>query len=271
MSMKKAMTVAGSDSGGGAGIQADLKAFAAHGVYGTSAVTALTAQNTLGVQQVFPVSPEFVAAQIDSIMADIGAHAWKTGMLANDAIIIAVAERARRYRVERLIVDPVMVAKGGARLLDPAARDALIGELLPLAYVVTPNIPEAEVLTGMEIGSIDDMKEAARRIHHLGAANVVVKGGHLDGSHPATDVIFDDGAFEELSARRIDTPNTHGTGCTFAAAIAARLAMGDGLLESVDGAKRYLTEAIRHGARVQLGGGHGPVDHFYHFKGGTAP
>lgn len=262
----KAMTIAGSDSGGGAGIQADLKAFAARGVYGTSAVTALTAQNTLGVQGVFPVTPEFVAQQIDSIMADIGADAWKTGMLANPAIIEAIAQRARQYGVQRLVVDPVMIAKGGSPLLDVSARTSLIEELLPLAYLVTPNLPEAEVLTGMTIDDLVGMQEAARAIHALGPRNVLIKGGHLPADSDAIDYLFDGGQFHSYSAPRTNTANTHGTGCTFAAAITAELAWQQPLPQAVAAAKNYLSQAIVSGAQHQIGAGHGPVDHFHELR-----
>lgn len=261
----RAMTVAGSDSGGGAGIQADLKTFAARGVYGTSAITALTAQNTLGVQGVFGVNPEFIAQQIDSIMEDIGADAWKIGMLANVPVIQVVARQVRKYAVDRLVVDPVMVAKGGAPLLEPEAQTALIEELLPLAYVVTPNLPEAEALTGMTIDSLEAMKEAARAIKAMGPHNVVITGGHLADAQ-AVDFLYDGSDFTQFTASRVDTPNTHGTGCTFAAAIAAELAWGRTLPEAVASAKDYLSKAIAAGADLDIGGGHGPVDHFHHWR-----
>src|SRR5690606_4121328 len=239
----RAMTVAGSDSGGGAGIQADLKTFAARGVYGTSAITALTAQNTLGVQGVFPVSPDFIAQQIDSIMADIGADAWKIGMLANVPVIEAVARQVRKYAVDRLVVDPVMEARGRATLLEPQAQSALIQELLPLAYVVTPNVPEAEALTGMTIDSLEAMQEAALAIKAMGPQNVVITGGHLSEAE-AVDFLYDGSEFTRFTAARVHTPNTHGTGCTFAAAIAAELAWGRTLPEAVAAAKDYLSKAI---------------------------
>lgn len=260
--MKKVLTIAGSDSGGGAGIQADLKAFAARGVYGMSAITALTAQNTIGVFGVFPVTPEFVAQQIDAVMEDIGADAWKTGMLANAAIIQVVAERARHYRVERLVVDPVMVAKSGDPLLEPEARLALVEHLLPLAYIVTPNRHEAQVLADMEIHTPEDAIQAARCIHALGPRYVLVKGGHLPGTVEAVDLLYDGQRFEEFRAPRIETINTHGTGCTLASAIAAELAKGADAAQAVAEAKRYLTAALQSGASLRLGRGHGPVNHF---------
>ncbi|GAB4557817.1 MAG: bifunctional hydroxymethylpyrimidine kinase/phosphomethylpyrimidine kinase [Anaerolineae bacterium] len=260
--MKKVLTIAGSDSGGGAGIQADLKTFGALGVFGMSAITAITAQNTVGVQGVFELPASFVAQQIDSVMSDIGADAWKTGMLSNAEIIEVVAERARHYGIERLVVDPVMVAKGGDPLLRPEARTALIEKLLPLAYVVTPNHHEAEVLTGRPIRTVDDMREAARAIHAQGARHVVVKGGHLPADQDAVDLLFDGQQFHEFRAPRIDTPHTHGTGCTFASAIAAGLALGLDIIAAVDQAKRYLTAAIRAGVSMGIGHGHGPLNHF---------
>ena len=259
--MKKAMTVAGSDSGGGAGIQADLKTFAALGVFGTSAVTALTAQNTRGVLGVFPVTPEFVALQIDAIAKDIGADAVKTGMLANRGIIEVVAAKIAEHRLGPLVVDPVMVAKSGDPLLEPQARDALMDLLLPLAAVVTPNLPEAEVLCGFPVTDLDGMRRAARSIHNRGPRCVVVKGGHLAGAGESIDLFFDGERFEELWAERVKTRNTHGTGCTFASAIAARLAQGDGPAEAVRSAKKYVTEIIRASAALDIGGGHGPLDH----------
>jgi len=260
--MKKVLTIAGSDSGGGAGIQADLKAFAARGVYGMSALTAITAQNTVGVQGVFELPADFVAQQIDSVMEDIGADAWKTGMLSNAEIIQAVADRARHYRVERLVVDPVMVAKSGDPLLRPEAREALIEALLPLAYVITPNHHEAQVLTGLEIRTVEDMRRAAVAIHEMGARYVVVKGGHLPEAADAVDVLYDGQTFTEFDAPRLETPNTHGTGCTFASAIAAELAKGHPVPEAVRIAKAYLTAALRAAVDLQIGHGHGPLNHF---------
>ena len=255
-----AMTIAGSDSGGGAGIQADLKTFAALGVYGTSALTAITAQNSLGVTAIHEVPTDVIAAQVQAILSDIGADAVKTGMLSSPAIIQTVAQEVQRHGVTRLVVDPVMVAKGGDRLLREDAVEALRTRLLPLATVVTPNTPEAEVLTGLTVRTPDDAREAARRIVAMGAKSVVVKGGHLSGSD-AVDVFYDGTQFREFSAPRIDTRNTHGTGCTFASAIAAGLAKGLALEEAVAQAKTYVTEAIR--ANLEIGTGHGPVGHFY--------
>ncbi|MGI9149327.1 MAG: bifunctional hydroxymethylpyrimidine kinase/phosphomethylpyrimidine kinase [Chloroflexota bacterium] len=254
----RAMTIAGSDSGGGAGIQADLKTFQALGVYGTSVITAVTAQNTLGVQAVHEVPAAIIAAQIDAVVEDIGIDAAKTGMLASAAIVTAVAERIRHWHVEALVVDPVMVAKSGDRLLREDAVQALVRELLPLARVLTPNLPEAEVLVGRRLDTGPDIRQAARDIVAMGPRSVVIKGGHRQGGD-AIDVLFDGRAFYEFTSERIDTPNTHGTGCTLSAAIAAGLAQGMDLVEAVGSAKRYLTEAIRHSK--PLGSGHGPVAH----------
>jgi hydroxymethylpyrimidine/phosphomethylpyrimidine kinase len=255
------MTIAGSDSGGGAGIQADLKTFAALGVYGTSALTAITAQNTLGVTTVHELPTEMVAAQIDAIMTDIGTDAVKTGMLSSSAIIHAVVEKIREHALaQRLVVDPVMVAKGGDRLLQEEAVETLRATLIPLAAVVTPNVPEAEALTGLSIGSVADARRAAREIvRGMGARGAVVKGGHLEG--PAVDVFYDGVDFFQVSAPRIETTGTHGTGCTFASAIAAYLARGRSPREAVAGAKRYVTQTLRH--TFPVGGGHGPLNHFY--------
>lgn len=259
--MRKALTVAGSDSGGGAGIQADLKTFAALGVYGSSAITALTAQNTLGVQGVYPVDPEFVGQQIDSVMQDIGADAAKTGMLFSAEIVEVVAARVRHWKIETLVVDPVMVAKSGDRLLRTDAIDALKRELLPLALVITPNLGEASVLTGLEVHDKPTMEQAAQALHALGPQLVVVKGGHL--ADCADDLVYDGHALHWLPAAHIDTPHTHGTGCTFAAAIAALLAKGHEPLEAIARAKEYLTAALR--AARPIGSGHSPVHHFYAF------
>ncbi len=259
--MKRALTIAGSDSGGGAGIQADLKTFSALGVYGMSVLTALTAQNTLGVQAVFELPPSFVAQQIDSVVTDIGVDAVKTGMLANSEIIRVVADKVKEYRLPNLVVDPVMRAKSGDPLLRPEAQEALIKELLPLALVVTPNLPEAEALVGFPVRTIEDMRRAAVAIHAMGPAWVVVKGGHLEGDL-SIDILYNGKDWWEFTAPHIDTRNTHGTGCTFASAIAAWLARGADVPEAVRLAKEYLTEALKAGAKLNLGKGHGPVHHF---------
>ena len=253
------MTIAGSDSGGGAGIQADLKTFSALGVYGASTLTAITAQNTVAVTAVHELPTDVIAAQIDAVITDIGVDAVKTGMLSSVAIVEVVAQELKRHGITNLVVDPVMVAKSGDALLRREAVDSLRTRLLPLAAVVTPNIPEAETLTGREIVSDEDMRRAAEEIVAMGARAVVVKGGHRDG--PATDLYYDGSRFQEFSAPRFDTVNTHGTGCTFASAVAAGLAQGKDVIDAVAQAKEYITGAIRNS--YPLGQGHGPVHHFY--------
>ncbi|HSL22158.1 MAG TPA: bifunctional hydroxymethylpyrimidine kinase/phosphomethylpyrimidine kinase [Vicinamibacterales bacterium] len=257
--MKRALTIAGSDSGGGAGIQADLKTFAAHGVYGTSAITAITAQNTLGVTAVHTVPADIVVAQIEAVASDIGADAVKTGMLATAAIVEAVAAALVDLDLPCVVVDPVMVAKGGARLLDAEAIDAMKAELIPRAMVITPNAAEAAALVGDEVRTLEQARRAARHLKALGPGAVIVKGGHLEGPH-AVDVLFDGIEVVEFRSERIATTSTHGTGCTFASAIAANLALGHGLREAVQRAKDYLVEAIRRAPRI--GGGRGPIAHF---------
>lgn len=259
--MKIALTIAGSDSGGGAGIQADLKTFAALGVYGMSVLTAITAQNTVGVRGVHELPPEFVGAQIDAVMEDIGADAAKTGMLANAAIIAMVAAKVREHAIPNLVVDPVMVAKSGDALLRRDAVQALKEELLPLAYVITPNIPEAEEIVGRRLAGDDDYRRAAQEIHALGPRNVVIKGGHREGD--AVDLLYDGREFHTFTSPRFSTRHTHGTGCTFSSAIAALLARGFSSREAVAGAKAYLTRAIEQA--FPIGHGHGPVHHLHRF------
>ena len=254
----KALTIAGSDSGGGAGIQADLKTFSAFRVFGMSVLTAVTAQNSLGVQGVVNLPPDFVAQQLASVLSDFGTDAAKCGMLSTAPIIEAVAAALAEHRVSRLVVDPVMVAKSGDALLEPGARRALADRLLPLALVVTPNLPEAEALAGIPVASRADMEEAARRIHALGPRYVLVKGGHLKDD--AVDVLWDGRAVTAFSAPRIDSPNTHGTGCTLSAAIAAGLARGRPLGDAVREAKAYVTRAIAEG--FTAGRGVGQLRHF---------
>jgi hydroxymethylpyrimidine/phosphomethylpyrimidine kinase len=253
----RALTIAGSDSSGGAGVQADLKTFTVFRVYGMSAITALTAQNTRGVSGIVALAPEFVRAQIDAVATDIGVDAAKTGMLANRAIIAAVAAAVRAHRIAPLVVDPVMVAQSGARLLEDDARTALLAELLPLAAVVTPNLPEAEALLGMRVASLADMQAAARRLVDAGAAAALVKGGHL-GAGDAVDVLYDGRDLYELRAPRLATPHTHGTGCMTAAALTACLARGLSLLDATREAKRFVSAAIAGG--LALGGGNGPAN-----------
>lgn len=260
-SISRALTIAGSDSGGGAGIQADLKTFAALGVYGLSALTAITVQNTQSVRAVQELPAELVEAQIDAVLEDIGADAAKTGMLSSPLIIEAVARCITRWKV-RLVVDPVMVAKSGDPLLQPQAIQTLSRVLLPLAEVITPNLFEAEVLTGQRIETLDDMRAAAQAIHALGPHHVVVKGGHRAAD--PVDVYFDGKRFVELRADRIQTKHTHGTGCTFSAAITAFMARNLPIDAAVASAKNYITEAIRHAPG--LGSGHGPVGHFWQWQ-----
>jgi hydroxymethylpyrimidine/phosphomethylpyrimidine kinase len=255
----KAMTIAGSDSGAGAGIQADLKTFAAHGVYGTSVLTAITAQNTRAVLAVAEVPEEVVALQIDAVLEDIGADAAKTGMLSSRSIIEVVVDRVEAWGVDKLVVDPVMIAKSGDRLLQIDAIAALRDHLLPLALVTTPNIPEAEVLSGRTIANDDQLKDAARAIAAMGPRFVVIKGGHREGS--PIDVLFDGTYFLEFASERIQTENTHGTGCTFSAAITAQLARGLETIEAVNEAKRFVSDALR--ASYRVGEGHSPVNHFF--------
>ncbi len=259
ISIPRALTIAGSDSGGGAGIQADIKTFAALGVYGMSAITAVTAQNTLGVQAVVELEPDFVSAQIHSVVTDIGVDVVKTGMLANAAIISQVAKDCRQLELSKLVVDPVMVAKSGDRLLQENAVATMIEELFPLALLVTPNLPEVAALVGVEVATVDDMKDAAQRIKALGPRFVLIKGGHLTGT--PLDLLFDGNRFREYANLRLEISNTHGTGCTFASAIAAGLARGLPMEVAVEQAKDYITAAIRQG--LALGAGHGPVHHFH--------
>jgi hydroxymethylpyrimidine/phosphomethylpyrimidine kinase len=261
--MRTALTIAGSDSGAGAGIQADLKTFAAHGVYGTSAITAVTAQNTLGVNCFEALSADLVTAQIEAVFSDIGAHAAKTGMLANAAIVEAVAAAVEALDIPLLVVDPVMIAKSGDRLVDDEAVRAMRAELLRRAFVVTPNIPEAEVLADMRITSDADRETAARRIVKLGAAAVIVKGGHWV-SPVIRDLLFDGHRFQEFTAPRIEGRNTHGTGCTFAAAITALLASGKSLVDAIPLAQDYVGGAMRLG--LDVGRGHGPLHHFWRLQ-----
>ncbi len=253
--MVVAMTIAGSDPSGGAGLQADLKTFHQHGVYGTSVVTLLTVQNTQEVQSVQVLAPEFVLAQLDIVLDDIPPAATKTGALGSAAVIEAVAQRAKRFSFP-LVVDPVMVSKHGAMLIDDEAVEVLRYNLLPQAFLVTPNLPEAARLAEMEVTDLAAMQKAAARIARLGAKNVLVKGGHL--ACDPVDVLWCSGEHHPLPAERVETRHTHGTGCVFSAAITARLAKGDSLLAAVKGAKQFITAAIRNSPG--LGRGHGPVD-----------
>ena len=284
--MKRVLTIAGSDSGGGAGIQADLKTFASLGVYGMSAITSITAQNTVGVQGIHDLPPEFVALQIDSAVSDIGVDAAKTGMLSSSAIIEIVASKVKKYKIQNLVIDPVMYAKSGDALLKPDARDTLIKKLLPLSILITPNIPEAEFISGMKIKDIKDMKRAGEKIKKRVGADVLVKGGHLikgardkgttpfnppllRGNNPlnppllrgnkgVVDILYTGREFFIFESERIDTKNTHGTGCTYSAAIASELAKGYKLNNAVKRAKYFITEAIKNS--IEIGKGRGPTN-----------
>ena len=259
--MKKVLTIAGSDSGGGAGIQADLKTFTSLGVFGTSVITALTAQNTVGVQGVFEVPAEFVGMQIDSVMQDIGADSVKIGMLSNEQVIEVVADRIKKYKMELVVLDPVMIAKSGDRLIHKDSQKALIEMLFPLAYLITPNLYEAEVITGLKIEGVDQMKLAAKMMLKMGPKNVLVKGGHLSGEKDAIDVLVNDKNTYEYISPRLKTKNTHGTGCTYSSAIAANLAKGHNLTTAVKLAKKYIDSAIRNAKFLQIGRGYGPLNH----------
>lgn len=262
--MVTALTIAGSDSGGGAGIQADLKTFAAHGVYGTSAIAALTAQNTQAVLGVFAVPPDFVVAQIDAVASDIAVAAAKTGMLATPDVVEAVASALTRWAFPHVVVDPVMVAKSGDRLLAEAAVSSVRRDLIPCASVVTPNRLEAEVLLGRTVRTRAEARDAARRLVELGAGAAVVKGGHFDDEE-VVDLLFDGTDFHEFRHPRQQTRNTHGTGCTFAASLAANLALGHALPEAVQKTTDYVAGAIANG--LAIGKGHGPLDHFWKGSG----
>ncbi len=257
---KRILTIAGSDSGGGAGIQADIKTITVLGGFAMSALTALTAQNTLGVDAIYEIPADFVRKQISAVASDIGVDAVKTGMLANAEIIETVAAMIRELRIELVVVDPVMRAKGGAALIRDDAVETMIQELIPGAFLLTPNIPEAELLSGREIKGIADMKKAAAAIHRLGPRHVLVKGGHLDGSYlRLVDILYDGADFHEFSSPRVATNDTHGTGCTYSAALTTLLAQGFPVLQAVAEAKEYIAAAI--GSSLRLGAGHGPTNH----------
>ncbi len=260
-SIPVALTIAGSDSGGGAGIQADLRTFAFHCVHGTSALTCITAQNTLGVTRVDALPPEAVVAQMQAVVSDIGVQAAKTGMLLNQAIIAAVAEQITTLSISKLVVDPVMVSRTGAPLIDDAAIATLKSDLLPCATVLTPNRYEAQILSGIEITDLETMQTAAKRIHALGAASVLVKGGGMSGALRGLDVWFDGTTLETFETQTIDTKNTHGTGCTLAAAITANLARGSDVRSAIQHAKEYVTTALNYS--LNIGQGQGPVGHFF--------
>jgi len=257
--MKKILSIAGSDCSGGAGIQADLKTFAAHGLYGMSVIASVVAENTAGVTGRQDIRPEMVGKQIDTIFEDIGADAVKIGMLPGSACMKVVADRLRKYKPRNIVIDPVMTAKDGCPLMKSDSMDALISEIIPMADLLTPNIPEAEKITGVSVHSARDMEQAAKQLYLLGARSVLIKGGHAAGD--ALDILFDGKRFTRLRAKRIVTRNTHGTGCTYSSAIASNLAMGLGLEESVKKAKNYITTAILHA--LPIGKGCGPTNHFY--------
>ena len=264
-----ALTIAGSDSGGGAGIQADIKSMEANGVFATSALAAVTAQNTETVAEAYDLPPSLVAAQIDAVVEDMNVRAAKTGMLSNPEIIQTVADRVREHELQPFVVDPVMISKSGFKLLQDEAIETLVDELLPLATVITPNIHEAVHLTELdEIETVDDLRSAAEALYEHGPEAVLAKGGHLSAEEEAIDVLVDSSGARTFSAPRIDTPHTHGTGCTYASAIAANLAKGYDLPAAVDRAKRYVTGAIRHA--LPLGHGHGPTNHFFHLDAESA-
>jgi hydroxymethylpyrimidine/phosphomethylpyrimidine kinase len=258
--MRIALTIAGSDSSAGAGIQADLKTFAAHGVFGTTAITAVTAQNTLGVSSYQPLPADIVTAQIEAVVSDLGVHAAKTGMLPNAAIVESVAAAVTDLEIPLLVVDPVMIATSGDRLLDDEAVAAMKSELFGRALTVTPNIPEAEALTGIDIRSDADRREAARVLASFGAATVIIKGGHL-ATPDISDLFFDGREFHDFRSERVISSSTHGTGCSFAAAIVSHLALGQTLPDAIRMAQRYVAGAIRRAPG--LGRGHGPLDHFW--------
>ncbi len=256
-----ALTIAGSDSGGGAGIQADLKTFAFHGVHGTSAITCVTAQNTVGVTDVVALNSAMVTAQIEAVVGDIGVQAVKTGMLLNEDIMEAVLEAAEIGRLPNWVLDPVMVSRTGVQLIDDGAIAFLQKRLIPLAQILTPNRYEAEILSGLTITDLATMEQAAQKIYQLGCQAVLVKGGAMTGTLQGVDVWFDGERLEILKTECIQTPHTHGTGCTLSAAIAARLALGDTPFQAVKNAKNYVTEALKFS--LAIGQGTGPVGHFY--------
>ena len=262
--MYTALTIAGSDSSGGAGIQADLKTMAAHHVYGMSAITALTAQNTTGVKDIMEVTPEFLKEQLDSVFTDIRPDAVKTGMVSSSGLIRVIAQSLTEYKVDKLVVDTVMASTSGSRLISEEAISTLKEELIPLATVITPNIPEAEVLTGMAIGGAGDMEKAAKQIYEAFGCAVLLKGGHR--VNDANDLLCSGGGLTWFTGRRIDNPNTHGTGCTLSSAIASNLAKGMNLIDAVKAAKDYISIALD--AQLDLGAGRGPMDHMFAVKGG---
>lgn len=263
MTIAKALTIAGSDSGGGAGIQADLKTFQERTVFGMSAITAITAQNTTGVQGVYPLPLDAIASQIDSVVTDLRPSAIKTGMLFSAEIIELVANKIEEHDLKNIVVDPVMIAKGGASLLQQSAVNMLKKKLLPLCEVITPNIPEAEELTGMKLQTMEDRKKAASYLYDLGARHIVIKGGHSE-TNELIDLLYDGEKFVEFVNGRIATKHTHGTGCTFSACIAAELAKGASVVQAVETASEFVHAAIKH--TLNIGSGHGPTNHWAYRK-----
>lgn len=257
--MKTALTIAGSDCSGGAGIQADLKTFSAHGVFGMSVIVSVVAENTSRVIDIQDITPAMIAKQIDAVFEDIDVNAVKIGMLSTPACMKAVADKLKEYKPANVVVDPVMYAKNGSPLMEPNSIHTLIDVIIPLASLLTPNIPETEKITGQTIQSIQDMEKAAKIIYQMGCKNVLVKGGHTAGD--AIDILYDGKEFSVFEAKRIDTKNTHGTGCTYSSAIAANLGLGMSLPKAVENAKRYVTTAIQHA--LAIGKGNGPTHHFY--------
>lgn len=261
--MKNCLSIAGSDCSGGAGIQADIKTFSANGCFGMSVVTSVVAENTNRVISVQDIDLKIIEDQIDAVFEDIQVDAVKIGMLSSESVMRTVTSSLDKYRPEKIVIDPVMIAKGGCALMKPEALETLKSKIIPMAYILTPNIPEAETITGMKIESVADMKKAAKEIHLMGASNILIKGGHmsLEVNRDAVDVLFDGKDFYEYINKRINTKNTHGTGCTLSSAIAANLANGLLAREAVGRAKEYVTEAIKNA--LDIGKGHGPTNHFY--------
>ncbi|TYB35815.1 MAG: bifunctional hydroxymethylpyrimidine kinase/phosphomethylpyrimidine kinase [Flexistipes sinusarabici] len=263
--MRQALTIAGSDSGGGAGIQADLKSFAAAGVYGTSVITSVTSQNTQGVTDIFNLPLDSIESQIDAIFADFDISCVKTGMLSTAEIIQAVSDRLQNYNVKKLVVDPVMVAKGGSRLLEKNAVNTLVESLIPQAYIITPNIEEGEFLLNCKINNEEDMRKAAKELMRMGSEFVLLKGGHLKSRY-AKDILVGTNVELSFSAEKIGSKNTHGTGCTYASSIAAYLAKGFDIDKAVQTAKNYIYEAISSSRNLRIGSGHGPLNHFFYTR-----
>jgi len=259
--VKQALTIAGSDCSGGAGIQADLKTFAAHGVYGMSVIASVVAENTCRVLAIQDIEPDMIEKQITAVFEDIDVHAVKVGMLSSIESMKAVGKMLKQYRPKHIVIDPVMMAKGGCALMQKEALSVLITDIIPLASILTPNIPEAETITGIKIQTEEDCKKAAIQIYQMGAKYVLIKGGHLSAEQDATDLLYDGKSFQTFTVKRIATKNTHGTGCTFSSAIAANLALGYPLSKAVANAKNYITMTIVHA--LEIGNGHGPTHHLY--------